>query len=208
MFYVTGLIGWGSLKKKCDKTFGVCYEPGLLNHKRGGKMFSLKSAAFANGGTIPERYAEKNKVSPPLNWEDIPKGTKSFAFTITDPDVPAEFKFPRVFVHWMLYNIPSTIVNLPEGVSPDGVLPEGTRELNSDFVTFKIPGYGKGYGGPWPPDLPHRYVFTLYALKTQSLEILEAADYVDFVKAVLPVTITTATLIGFYGPAKNPLPSS
>ena len=171
-------------------------------------MFSLKSAAFANGGKISERYAEKNKVSPPLNWEDIPKGTKSFALTITDPDIPAEFQFPRVFVHWMLYNIPSTTVNLPEGASPDGLLPEGARELNSDFVTFKIPGYGEGYGGPWPPDSAHRYVFTLYALKTQSLDIPETADYVDFVKAVLPVTITTATLIGLYGPAKNPLPSS
>ncbi|HAG10209.1 MAG TPA: hypothetical protein DCK76_02195 [Desulfotomaculum sp.] len=41
-------------------------------------MFTLKSSAFANGGAIPEKYTEMNIVSPPLNWEDIPKGTKSF----------------------------------------------------------------------------------------------------------------------------------
>jgi len=41
-------------------------------------VFTLKSSAFANGGAIPEKYTEMNIVSPPLNWEDIPKGTKSF----------------------------------------------------------------------------------------------------------------------------------
>ena len=54
-------------------------------------------------------------------------------------------------------------------------------------MTFRIPGYGRGYGGPWPPDAAHRYVFTLYALKVDALEIDDAADYVEFVRAVLPV---------------------
>lgn len=171
-------------------------------------MFTLKSAAFVNGATIPERYAEKNKMSPPLEWENPPKGTKSFALAVTDPDVPDKFNFPRVFAHWMLYNIPISVISLPECASPGGLLPEGAKELNSDFVTFQMPGYGKGYGGPWPPDSAHRYVFTLYALKNKSLDIPETADYVEFVRAVLPVSITTATLIGLYGPAKNPLPGS
>ena len=60
-------------------------------------MFTLKSPAFADGGTIPEKYAEKNIVSPPLSWEDVPAGTKSFALAVTDPDVPEAFQFPRVF---------------------------------------------------------------------------------------------------------------
>jgi phosphatidylethanolamine-binding protein (PEBP) family uncharacterized protein len=49
-------------------------------------------------------------------------------------------------------------------------------------------------------------VFTLYALKVEKLEISPEVDYIEFVKAVLPQTIATATLIGYYGPAKNPLP--
>jgi phosphatidylethanolamine-binding protein (PEBP) family uncharacterized protein len=73
-------------------------------------------------------------------------------------------------------------------------------------VTFQIPGYGRGYGGPWPPDGAHRYVFTLYALKTAQIELDDSADYVEFVRAVLPSTITTATLVGLYGPARAPLP--
>ena len=171
-------------------------------------MFELKSEVFDNEGVIPEKFAEESNISPPLHWEEIPKGTKSLALAVTDPDVPEQFQFPRVFAHWMIYNILPSVTSLSEGASPGGVLPQGAKELNSDFVTFKIPGYGRGYGGPWPPDSSHRYVFTLYALKTESLDIAEPADFVEFAKAVLPQTITTATLIGYYGPAKAPLPGN
>lgn len=170
--------------------------------------FNLKSSAFENGGTIPEKLTEYNNISPALNWENAPKGTKSFALAVIDPDVPEEFNFPRVFAHWMVYNIPTSTTSLPEGASPGGKMPAGTVELNSDFVTFQIPGYGKGYGAPWPVGGVHRYVFTLYALKVSVLEIPEGADYTEFAKAVLPQTIATATLIGNYGPAKNPLPGN
>ncbi len=171
-------------------------------------MFTLKSSAFVDGGTIPEKYAENNNVSPPLEWEDIPAGTMSFALAVTDPDVPEAFNFPRVFVHWMIYNIPVSATALTEGASPGGDLPPGVNELNSDFVTFGMPGYGKGYGAPWPQDAAHRYVFTLYALKTSSIEIPEVADYGEFVKTVLPQTIATATITGQYGPSKTPLPGN
>lgn len=172
-------------------------------------MFTLKSSAFADSGTIPENFTEMSIVSPPLSWEDAPKGTKSFALTMTDPDVPAFFNFPRVLAHWMVCNIPASVNSLPEGASPGGKLPEGAVDINSDFITsFNVPNYPRGYAGPWPPDAPHRYVFTLYALKTESLDIDPAVDYPEFVKAVLPQTITTATLTGIYGPAKAPLPGS
>lgn len=170
--------------------------------------FSLSSSAFAHGGLIPARFSENKKVSPPLEWQHAPQGTRSFALAVTDPDVPAQFNFPRAFAHWLVFNIPSSTRSLSEGASPTGALPAGAEELNSDFVTFGIPGFGRGYGGPWPPDAPHRYVFTLYALKSERLELAENASYTDFVNAVLPVTITTATLLGTYGPARNPLPGT
>ncbi|CAN5201475.1 hypothetical protein BH10PSE7_BH10PSE7_13780 [soil metagenome] len=175
---------------------------------RAGKPFTLRSPAFPEGGIIPGRYAEANSVSPPLEWENPPQGTRSFALAVTDPDLPAEFNFPRAFAHWMIVNIPADANGLPEGASPGGMLTPGALELPSDFVTFHIPGYGRGYGGPWPPDAAHRYIFSLYALKSDRLEISDAADYVEFVRAVLPVTITTATLVGIYGPAKMPLPKA
>jgi ribose transport system ATP-binding protein len=170
--------------------------------------FTLRSSAFDDGGTIPDRCAEANSVSPPLAWENPPRGTRSFALAVTDPDLPAEFRFPRAFAHWMIVNIPADTRGLPEGASPGGHLPPGATELPSDFVTFGIPGYDRGYGGPWPPDSAHRYVFSLYALKTDRLDISDAADYVEFVRAVIPVAITTAMLVGVYGPAKTSLPSA
>ncbi len=171
-------------------------------------MFILKSTAFKEGATIPEKYAEKSNISPPLSWENPPKGTKSFALAVTDPDVPEQFNFPRAFVHWLVYNIPATVTSIPEGASPGGKMPAGSKELKTDFVTFQIPGYRNHYGGPWPPDAAHRYVFTLYALKSEKIDLPEGADYFEFAKAVLPVTIMTATLVGYYGPAKSPLPGS
>ena len=173
-----------------------------------GKVFTLRSSAFADGDIIPDRYAEANRVSPPLAWENAPQGTRSFALAVTDPDLPAQFNFPRAFAHWMIVNIPADATGLPEGVSPGGRLLKGAVELPSDFVTFRIPGYGRGYGGPWPPDAAHRYIFSLYALKSERLDLADTADYVEFVRAVLPVAITTATLVGIYGPAKTPLPNA
>jgi ribose transport system ATP-binding protein len=172
------------------------------------KPFTLRSPAFSDGGIIPVRYAEANSISPPLEWEHVPQGARSFALAVTDPDFPAQFNFPRAFAHWMILNIPADATGLPEGASPGGSLPRGVLELPSDFVTFRIPGFARGYGGPWPPDSAHRYIFSLYALKSDRVEISETADYVEFVRTVLPVTITTATLVGVYGPASTPLPSA
>jgi len=168
--------------------------------------FSLRSPAFADGGLIPDRYAEANNVSPPLAWESPPEGARSFALTVTDPDMPPDPGFPRAFAHWLVADLPADCRQLPEGASRSGAMPREAREFASDFVTFRIPGYGRGYGGPWPPDDAHRYVFTLYALKTERIELADSADYVEFVRAVLPSSITTATLVGLYGPANAPLP--
>ena len=178
-----------------------------LDEDTGAVPFALSSSAFADGARIPDRFAEESKVSPPLRWVNPPKGTKSFALAITDPDIPAHFNFPRAFAHWLVYDIPAWARTLAEDVSARAVLPGDARELNSDFVTFGIPGFGRGYGGPWPPDAAHRYVFTLYALKREKLDLPPDADYADFVNAVLPVTITTATVMGIYGPARQPLPA-
>ena len=78
---------------------------------------------------------------------------------------PRTLGFPRAFAHWMVADIPADVDELAENASGTPMLPRGAREFASDFVTFRIPGYGRGYGGPWPPDDAHRYVFTLYALK-------------------------------------------
>jgi ribose transport system ATP-binding protein len=170
--------------------------------------FLLVAPAIPQGGVVPERFAETNRRSPALEWEGVPEGTQGFALAITDPDLPAEFNFPRSFAHWLVYNIPADTRVLPEGASMSAAMPAGAQELNSDFVTFRIPGFGRGYGGPWPPDRAHRYVFTLYALKTRTLDLPSDADLGAFAAAVLPVTIDQTSFTATYGPAKAALPAA
>jgi ribose transport system ATP-binding protein len=169
--------------------------------------FLLSCPDIPAGAFIPARFAEENKVSPRLVWSGVPAGTKSFALSITDPDLPPQFNFPRSFAHWLVYDIPADARELPDGASGTARMPGAAKELNSDFVTFKIPGYGRGYGGPWPPDRAHRYVFTLYALMAERLELAPAADLPAFLAAVASRAIASGSFMALYGPALKPLPS-
>jgi len=172
-----------------------------------GGPFRLESPDIPPGSVIAERFAEENRTSPRLVWSGVPQGTKSFALAITDPDLPEAFNFPRAFAHWLVHGIPADVRELPQGASLGPLLPAGARELNSDYVTFGIPGYGRGYGGPWPPDRAHRYIFTLYALKTERLDLGDDAGFEDFSAAVLPAAIESTSFTAIYGPAKKPLPN-
>jgi Raf kinase inhibitor-like YbhB/YbcL family protein len=170
--------------------------------------FALTVADMVPGQVIPQRYAEDSLLSPRIVWSGAPAGTRSFALSVTDPDLPPEFRFPRAFAHWLVFDIPATIRELPEGASRTKLLPAGARELNSDYVTFSIPGFGRGYGGPWPPDRAHRYVFTLYALTAETLSLAPDADLAAFSAAVLPTVIRSTSFTAIYGPASKPLPSA
>ena len=68
---------------------------------------TLTSSAFKAGGGIPSSYTcEGDDLSPPLAWDGVPQGTKSLALIIDDPDAPDPSAPKRVWVHWILYNIP------------------------------------------------------------------------------------------------------
>jgi Raf kinase inhibitor-like YbhB/YbcL family protein len=112
--------------------------------------------------------------SPHLKWSGAPAGAKSFALTCFDPDAPTG----SGFWHWLVVNIPPNVTELPLGAgSTGGKLPAGALQTRTDF--------GKpGYGGPCPPegDHPHRYMFTVFAVGKDKLDV--AAD-------------TSAAVIGF-----------
>ena len=98
----------------------------------------LTSSAFENHGAIPARYTgDAEDVSPALSWSDVPDGTKAFALICHDPDAPLVKPGTYGFVHWVLYGIPGSLTELPEGVA------DYTQGVN-DFGNA-------GYGGPAPP---------------------------------------------------------
>ncbi len=170
-------------------------------------MFTLSSQAFEDGQVIPDQYVEDNLISPPLKWENAPDGTRCFFLVMTDQDIPGQYRdnLGRGFVHWMAC-IPGSVRELPEGASP-GNMPAGSKEFKTDFVNFGMPGYGSHYGGPWPPDAPHRYTFMLFALKGEP-DLSPNPDFAEIAGAILYNTIDVARLIGIYGPAKKSMPGS
>lgn len=146
----------------------------------------ISSPAFKHGDFIPRRYTcDGNDVSPPLNWENVPEGTKSFAIISDDPDCPT-----GTWVHWILYNIPSDLRSLPENVPKDRQLKNGALQGNSDFRR-------PGYGGPCPPGGTHRYFFKLYALDTL-LNPGPGATKSDVVKAMQGHILGQCELMGKY----------
>lgn len=116
-----------------------------------------------------------NNVSPALQWSGAPAGTKSYAITAYDPDAPTG----SGWWHWVVYNIPATTTRLSAGAgdAKKNLLPAGAVQGNTDFGS-------PGYGGPCPPkgEKPHRYIFTVYALNTDKLDLPAGATaaYVGF----------------------------
>jgi Raf kinase inhibitor-like YbhB/YbcL family protein len=113
----------------------------------------LASPAFADGGTIPKRYACPRNLSIPLRWSRVPAGTHELALKMIDIDAPG-----GAFVHWALAGIsPGT-----SAVAAGDPIPPGAVAARNSFG-------GVGYGGPCPPaGHPHRYVITLLALPARS----------------------------------------
>jgi Raf kinase inhibitor-like YbhB/YbcL family protein len=118
--------------------------------------FTLDCPAFRDGRPLPSKFTCAGaNVSPALQWNGAPEGTRSFALVCDDPDAPG-----GGWVHWVLYAIRATAHALPEQIAPTETLPDGSRQGLNSFRKI-------GYGGPCPPaGERHRYVFTLYALDT------------------------------------------
>ena len=151
---------------------------------------AIRSPAFSHGGAIPRKFTcDDEDVSPALEWSGAPAGTKSFALIVDDPDAPDPKAPKRVYVHWVLYNLPPTAPGLPEGVGA-GQLPRGTRDGTNDWKRT-------GYGGPCPPIGRHRYFFKLYALDAQ-LSDLGAATKADVEGAMRGHVLEQAELMGTY----------
>jgi Raf kinase inhibitor-like YbhB/YbcL family protein len=132
--------------------------------------FTLMSPDLKPDAPMPKSFefngfgCSGDNQSPVLRWSGAPQGTKSFAVTAYDPDAPTG----SGWWHWCVVNIPATVTELPRdaGAEGDAKLPKGASHVRIDYGV-------KAWGGPCPPpgDKPHHYVFTVYALKTDKLEL-------------------------------------
>lgn len=147
----------------------------------------LRSPAFKEGEYIPSRYScDSFDYSPPLVWDDVPQGTRSFALICEDPDAPT-----GIWVHWVIFNIPYQTHSLEESVPKIPQLPNGAIQGVNDFNRV-------GYGGPCPPSgKPHRYFFKLYALDTE-LNLREGVTRNELMKALEGHILDKASLYGLY----------
>ena len=149
----------------------------------------IRSPAFAHLGAIPKRHTcDGDDVSPTLEWSGLPRDTKSLVLIVDDPDAPDPKAPKRVYVHWVLYDIPPSASGLPEGASAKQ-LPSGTREGMNDWKRT-------GYGGPCPPIGRHRYFHKLYALDI-TLD-LRGATKSQIERAMRGHVLANAELIGTY----------
>ncbi|HET9384693.1 MAG TPA: YbhB/YbcL family Raf kinase inhibitor-like protein [Gemmatimonadales bacterium] len=141
----------------------------------------LTSAAFAQGQDIPAKHTcDGADVSPALSWRDAPPETAAFALICDDPDAPA-----GMWVHWVLYNLPSNVTELREGDAGGGL------QGRNDFRTTR-------YGGPCPPPgKPHRYFFKLSALRGR-LDLPAGASKADVERAMRGQVLAEAQLMGTY----------
>lgn len=198
----------------------------------------LISDAFSEGQPIPAEFAfaaiaEPGPIAlsgnrnPPLSWSDVPDGTRSFALSVNDPDVPSigtdvnqpgktvPVGLPRVdFTHWLLANLPGDARRIEAGAFSAGVTargkradgPFGTVQGLNDYTGWfagdsDMRGDYHGYDGPCPPwndERMHHYTFTLYALSVPKLALPARFNAADLQTAMHGHILASASLTGRY----------
>src|SRR5882762_2072652 len=156
--------------------------------QNGSDKMTIKvtSTAFNDGEMIPKKYTcDSENVSPPLAWAGVPANAKSIALIADDPDAPG-----KTWVHWVVYDLPTSVTSLPENVAKAEQLPGGGKQGTNDFKKI-------GYGGPCPPSGTHRYYFKLYALNAET-SLKPGATKEQLQQAMAGNIIAQGQLLGRY----------
>lgn len=146
----------------------------------------LKSPVFEHQGLIPSIFTcDGQNVSPRLDWAELPRETQSLALIMDDPDATS-----GTWVHWVIFNIPSSSNSLEERFPKEREFQNGTIQgVNSSGLI--------GYMGPCPPSGTHRYIFKLYAIE-KGLDLEAGSTKDDLLKAMQNHILEETHLIGLY----------
>lgn len=156
---------------------------------------AIKSNDVANGKTLKQEQVFNGfgcsgaNISPQISWSGAPKDTKSFALTVYDPDAPTG----SGWWHWVVFNIPKETNQLPLNYGANNAN-DGAIQSRTDFGTY-------GFGGACPPqgDKPHRYIFTIHALKTDKIPLDKDASAAMVGFMLNANTIEKVSIIAKYG---------
>ena len=147
------------------------------------QALSVSSPAFQHHTSIPEPYScEGESISPPISWSGVPEETQSVAVVVDDPDAPG-----GTFVHWVVYNLPANVSELPEGA----------KALPGDAEEGKNSAKKAGYYPMCPPSGRHRYYFKVYALDTK-LDGLRQPSVNELERAMRGHVLAQGELMGTY----------
>ncbi|WP_304545740.1 YbhB/YbcL family Raf kinase inhibitor-like protein [Sulfurimonas microaerophilic] len=130
-------------------------------------------------------------ISPSLNWENAPKGTKSFAIMMYDKDAPTG----SGWWHWIVVDIPKDLTSLKQNsgnVALD-LMPKGALQIKTDYGV-------SGFGGACPPvgHGSHQYVITIYALDVDTLGVKADASPALVGYMVNAHTIAKASVVAYF----------
>ena len=160
--------------------------------------FTLGSSTLRSNSTLANAQVYNSfgcngeNISPALKWSGAPKATKSYALTLYDPDAPTG----SGWWHWVVYNVPAATTELAAGAGAAGgkALPAGAAQGRNDFGE-------QAYGGACPPAgaKPHRYIFTVYALKTDKIDVPADASAALIGFMIQANKLASATLTTKYG---------
>jgi Raf kinase inhibitor-like YbhB/YbcL family protein len=175
-----------------------------------GAPFSVTSPDIQHGQPIDQKYTcEGEEKAPVIKWHNVPKGTRSLALVLEDPDAPhPDRPNPEPWIHWIVYNIPVDRASIGPSLGRQKEVEDGTLQgkncLDNKNCSGKKTGSGKiGYDGPCPPAGPaHRYFFKLYALDTM-FDLKGGATKQDLLEAMQGHIIAQTELIGTYQSIKS-----
>ncbi len=150
-------------------------------------QLAVTSIAMPDGSTVgPAQLFQVcggRDQSPDLQWQGAPRGTRSYAIVMSDPDAPGGTVW-----HWVAYDIAPTTTSLPQGLPHSSPLAKQAVGVSA-----------AGYSGPCaPPGPPHSYHVNVYALDVPILGLPDGAPNAT-VRAALPAhTLASGGLTAHY----------
>jgi hypothetical protein len=157
-----------------------------LGEEDGMKKIAVTSSAFGKGGSIPPEFTcDGADMSPPIEWSGVPANAQSLAVIVDDPDAPS-----GDWAHWLVYDLPPDLTQLPAGISPEEKLFVSGSQGLTDFRKL-------GYQGPCPPGGEHRYFFKVYALDAM-LSLKPGASKQELFQAMQGHVLAEGVLMGKY----------